>query len=342
MKWSSYRRALIIGLAAGSLAVAGCGSSGGDASSAGVGAAGASGASGAIKVGLFSNNVGYTTLWVALDKGFFKKNGLNIKITNLEGGGSAAVPAIVSGSVSLAVGGAADVITAISKGVLDAKFFYETQSAGYDVVVKKGITSFDQLKGKTVGVSGEGGADQAFLQATLADQGLAASDVTFVRAGTVSARLSALDAGKVDAIANVASGRSSELAVGSVLLKAEDNLGEQPPTGVGIATSTFISSSPRVVSSFVKAMNQATAWVRDDRNEQAAIDVCVKDVDLTEAACKEGIDYNKSTPDKSTWSADGKISESALQTAVKQATAFDPKAGSLEVTDLVVPGYSSN
>jgi ABC-type nitrate/sulfonate/bicarbonate transport system substrate-binding protein len=71
--------------------------------------------------------------------------------------------------------------------------------ADYIMVGAKGLTSVSQLQGKSYGVSNTEGSEALMLGLVLKAQGMTTSDVQEVVAGTGSVRLTALEAGHIDA-----------------------------------------------------------------------------------------------------------------------------------------------
>jgi NitT/TauT family transport system substrate-binding protein len=325
-------------LACGALAA--CGSSG--SSSAGSGASTAAG-SGTISInfGDLSPNSTLTPFYVAVDQGFFKKVGLNVTVQKFTGGGATSVAALATGSVQIASGGPTNFIGDLAKGVINGKLFGMTVDSGYDLVVSKDITSISQLKGKTVGVSGANSSDDIFLDATLAHYGISPSDVTTITAGTTAERLIALSTGKIQAIADQAAFRPSELAVGNVLLKAEDNP-VKLPTVAFYANSSFIQSNPGALKKFISAMVTATAWAKEPANEKSVIADCEQGSGSTATECEQTIAWAKSqaTVDPYTWSTTYGLNTTSIQTAIQAVSLVVPQAKSLTLNDVVDTAFA--
>jgi len=322
-------------------AVAACSSSGSSGtSSAGPQAAGGSGTV-SITFGDLSPNSTLTPFYVAVDQGFFKKVGLDVTVQKFTGGGATSVAALATGSVQIASGGPTNFIGDMAKGVINGKLFGLTVDSGYDLVVPKGITSISQLSGKTVGVSGINSSDDIFLDATLQHYGISASAVTTITAGTTAERLIALSSGKIQAIADQAAFRPSELAVGSVLLKAEDNP-VKLPTVAFYADSSFIQSNPGALKKFISAMITATAWAKQTANEQAVVADCEQGSGSTATECEQTITWAKSqgSEDPYTWSSTYGLDSTSLQNAVQAVSLVIPQAKSLTLNDVIDTAFA--
>jgi len=318
-------------------AIAACGSSGSSSAASGGSSTNAAASSGTVSInfGDLSPNSTLTPFYVAVDQGFFKKAGLNVTVQKFSGGGATSVAALATGAVQVASGGPTNFIGDMAKTVISGRLFGMTVDAGYDLVVSKGITSVSQLKGKTIGVSGVNSSDDIFLQATLEHYGISPSDVTFITAGTTAERLIAMSSGKIQAIADQAAFRPSELAVGSVLIKAEDNP-VQLPTVAFYADESFIKSNPTALKKFISAMIQATAWAKQSANEKAVVADCEQGSGTTAAGCEQTIAWAKSQSnvDPYTWSSTFGLDTKSLQTAIQAVSLVIPQAKSLALNDV--------
>jgi NitT/TauT family transport system substrate-binding protein len=333
MKARQMRSLAVAGVAAvlASGAIAACSSSGGTSS------ANTTSGSGTVSInfGDLSPNSTLTPFYVAVDQGFFKKAGLNVSVQKFSGGGATSVAAIATGAVQIASGGPTNFIGDLAKGVINGKLFGMTVDAGYDLVVSKNITSISQLKGKEIGISGVNSSDDIFLLATLAHYGISANDVTFVTAGTTAERLIALSTGKIQAIADQAAFRPSELAVGNVLIKAEDNP-VKLPTVAFYADSSFIKSDPAALKTFIKVMIQAAAWSKESANESAVVADCEQGSGSTAIECQQTIAWAKTqgSDDPYTWSTTFGLDTTSIQTALSAVSLVIPSAKSLTVSDI--------
>ena len=321
-------------------AIAACGSSGSSSASSSATSGSSTNAaanSGAVSInfGDLSPNSTLTPFYVAVDQGFFKKVGLNVTVQKFTGGGATSVAALATGAVQVASGGPTNFIGDMAKSVINGRLFGMTVDSGYDLVVSKGITSISQLKGKTIGVSGINSSDNIFLEATLAHYGISASDVTYITAGTTAERLIALSTGKIQAIADQAAFRPSEIAVGDVLVKAEDNP-VQLPTVAFYADESFIKSNPTALKKFIGAVIQAAAWAKQPANEQAAVTDCEQGSGTTAAGCEQTIAWAKSqrSVDPYTWSSTFGLDTKSLQAAIAAVSLVIPQAKSLALNDV--------
>lgn len=140
--------------------------------------------------------VGYGTLYLARDLGYFKDEGLNLQLKTIEES-SMYMAAVASGHLS----GSASTIDEILK--YRPKFCFKAVAAlddsygGDGILVQDNINSLKDLKGKTVAVN-EGSVSQFWLSDILKKAGMKMSDIT-VQNMTADDAASAFIAGRVPA-----------------------------------------------------------------------------------------------------------------------------------------------
>lgn len=161
------------------LATAGCGGSSSDSQSK-------SGGLDTVTVGAIPI-VDVAPLYVGQAQGFFKAQGIDLKVVNTTGG-AAAVPGVVNGTFDFAFGNVASLILARSQGIPLKVIAEANSSTGKDgkdfggVVVPKGsaITSAAQLAGKTVAVNNLKNIGDTTVRASITKAGGDPSSVKFV------------------------------------------------------------------------------------------------------------------------------------------------------------------
>jgi ABC-type nitrate/sulfonate/bicarbonate transport system substrate-binding protein len=137
--------------------------------------------------------------WVALDAGEFKKAGLEVDPV-LISGGSKSMQALLSGGLDFAhVSGGVSVQASLSGAdVTIVATGSNSMSAG--VIATKGIKSFQDLKGKKIGIASFGGNNDIGLRYAFKKNGMNPDkDVTFLQLGGERNRLTALEKGVISA-----------------------------------------------------------------------------------------------------------------------------------------------
>lgn len=136
--------------------------------------------------------------WVTAGKGFWGKYGLDVDLIYLAG--ETTVQALVGGSIQLAIGSDPDTTMAIMQGAKLVRLGVTTNSLGSSLVTQQGINSFQELKGKTIGIAGRGlNSLELRLSQLLRENGIDPKrDVKFLSiGGAPSARVAAIQKGVI-------------------------------------------------------------------------------------------------------------------------------------------------
>ena len=139
-------------------------------------------------------------LWVPQQLGLFKKNGIDPTIVFISGG-VRMIQAIVSQSAPIGSVGAALVSSAAAGGADTVMILGITNLLTYDVWAKPEIKRPEDLKGKTLAISGFGGSSHVASFLMLKHFGLEdkRDGITFLVIGDEPTRAQALIAGRIDA-----------------------------------------------------------------------------------------------------------------------------------------------
>ena len=151
-----------------------------------------------LRVAYMPNMGSNSLLATALNMGYFEQMGLNVTLTEFQGGPQE-IAAMASGDIDISqIGHGAHALCIEGQ----AKIFHLDCTSLADAVVAntdKGISSIADLKGKTIGVS-SGTSAEIILNLALASAGLTKDDVTLVEMDA-NGMVSAMVSGGVDACA---------------------------------------------------------------------------------------------------------------------------------------------
>ena len=151
-----------------------------------------------IKFVLPGNSMGYLPLFVAVHRGFFKDEGLDIELPRL-------VPAMAHNALLAGEAhyhGLADSgLRLAARGLPLKAIFYGADRPMYYLVAQKDIRSVTELKGKRIGVSQFGGTSDLSARLALRHYGIEPEkDAILIQIGAEGIRMAALRAGSVSAI----------------------------------------------------------------------------------------------------------------------------------------------
>jgi NitT/TauT family transport system substrate-binding protein len=260
-----------------------------------------------IRIGISAASLGFLPTVLAEKKGFYKKHGVNSEHVLVPC--AIATNALLSDDLDYAVCTGPGIGGAI-KG-LPIKLIMTTQDKlGYLLLVKPDVQKLTDLRGKTIGISTFG--SQLYLTSvTLFRQaGMEpGKDVSLLPGGDNTARLAAMDAGKIDAafVSSPADIFGAKRGY-KVLLWTRDHV---PLTqNAMVVTDKSLKQSPEQIKRTIKGTIEALQFIRDHHEESVAIASKWLKLDLatTRAAFENYLPC---------YSADGGLSDQALRDLVR-------------------------
>ncbi|MFY0729466.1 ABC transporter substrate-binding protein [Pseudomonas sp. NFX15] len=202
----------------------------------------------------------------------FADQGIKIQWNFFKGAGPVINEAFANGQVDLAYLGDLAAIIGRSNG-LDTRLL-SASARGVKhylgVVPGSGIKTLQDLKGKRVAIF-RGTASQLSFDAALASQGLSEKDVKVINLD-FNAAVAALAAKQIDA-----SWSGSALAalqargLAELPLTTKDLGGAGSVQAVLVGSGKFVDEHPDVVAKLLKAQQQAVAWLTQESNKEAYV-----------------------------------------------------------------------
>jgi len=235
-----------------------------------------------IKFALPGNSMGYLPLFVAVHRGFFKDEGIDIELPRLIP--AMAQNALMSGEVQYH--GLADSgLRLAAKGAPIKAIFYGADRPMYYLVGQKEIRSVAELKGKKVGVSQFGGTSDLSARLALRKFGVEPErDALLIQIGAEGTRVAALKVGSVDAII---------VPVPAVVLLKREGFNELSFVGdvVEFASNGYsttdqrIKEHPQEVKKVLRAMYRGLRFAKE--NPEGTIGVIEKEWKVEPDVAKE-------------------------------------------------------
>jgi NitT/TauT family transport system substrate-binding protein len=264
-----------------------------------------------VRISVTNPNMSFLPSGVALKKGFFKDEGLDVEIIRMN------VPNIITALVTGDIGYTllfGSVVRGALRGMPMRALASLLDGSTHALVAKPEYKSGKELKGKTVGIGNFGGTDEVAARMMLKSFGLdTEKDLKFIALGPDRARLAALKEGLVDVAVIAPPGDAMGRQMGfNVLLRAYEVF-SFPFIGIGANLKT-IKEKPEEVKKVVKAMVRANRFIREDKEGAVRILMEWGKVERDHAAAS----YD------STWkvfSPDGNIPPDGLRLVVDQAKA---------------------
>jgi NitT/TauT family transport system substrate-binding protein len=237
--------------------LAGCGSSGGSS--------GSSGSSGPVTLRLgFLANITHAPALVGVETGILQKAlGKNVVLkTSIYSSGTEEATALLAGQLDAAYVGPNPAINAWQKSNGKAiKIISGAATGGASVVVKHGITSPAQLKGKSMATPSLGNTQDVALRYWLKQNGLPTTttgggDVAIKPTTPNSAAVLEFKSGQIQGASEPSPYNVEMVQDGGTQLFTEPGV-----TTLVVATQSYIAAHPSVISGLVKGQMQANDYI---------------------------------------------------------------------------------
>ncbi|HEX9453513.1 MAG TPA: ABC transporter substrate-binding protein [Candidatus Binatia bacterium] len=152
-----------------------------------------------IRVGLSSFTPINAALWIAEDKGLFKKYGIESEVVLIGGASAGGVSSLIAGDVQFLGGGGGGVISAALGGA-DVLMIGSIVNKGVQrVVARSELKRPEDLRGKKIGITRLGAASHLVLLIMLRGWNMTPNDVQTLQVNSSPAMMAALEKGGIDA-----------------------------------------------------------------------------------------------------------------------------------------------
>jgi NitT/TauT family transport system substrate-binding protein len=211
---------------------------------------------------------------VAMDKGFFKKNGVDVTgILTAAGGGTAVrntlAGGIPFGEVSLAA--AVQAINAGQKLIIIAAGAQTVSDQMWVVKKDSGLTGIKDLVGKQIGYTAPGSVSNMVILMALKANGITQQQVKLVPAGDLGANLSAVSSGAIDAAFSdeLVFAQNKELV--KPLFMVRDVMDPRMMQTVMITTAEYAKAHPDIIKGLIVSRREGLAYMMEHPDEAADI-----------------------------------------------------------------------
>ncbi|HEY8695183.1 MAG TPA: ABC transporter substrate-binding protein, partial [Chloroflexota bacterium] len=268
-------------------------------------------------------------VWVAKEGGYFAQNGLDVSLTIIAPG-APILAAIESGDVPISEAGGQEIVNAEISGsnlVMVGGFGSKPTNS---IITIPSIQKPEDLKGKTIGVSGLGAVSHVAGLLAVDKLGLK-GQVNFIATGGLPETLAGITSGKVDG--GVLSPPQTFQAVKQGLREVVDiaKLGVFSQTSVVVTTRKYASDHPDIVERYLRAKIQGTHRAYTD--QALAMQVITKYAKISDPdLASKTYDYFH---DGELWGKDGLTNEAAIQTNLDVAAQTNAKAKDFKPAQMV-------
>ena len=201
-------------------------------------------------------------IWLAEDKGLFQQQGLNVKVTYVEGSVTA-MPAMTSGELHIIEATPAASVQAQLKGQDIVALATHVPYADYRLIAQADIKTINDLKGKTIGQTKPGTVDDVVVQYVLKKLGLTpGKDVKMTYLGSQPAILAAFQQKLIQATAqSPPNDVAAEKTGGHELVNILNDKFPFPIDGI-LSTRKYVRAHPDETVAYLKAYVQAIRYIK--------------------------------------------------------------------------------
>ncbi|MBS4200094.1 ABC transporter substrate-binding protein [Bacillus sp. FJAT-49732] len=228
-----------------------------------------------VRVAEVTRSIFYTPQYVAIEKGFFKDEGLNVELTTAWGGDKTMTTLLADGA-DIALVGSETSIYVYAQGASDPviNFAGLTKTDGTFLVSREKIDNFDwdMLKGSTFLGQRKGGMPQMVGEFVLKKHGIDPhADLELIQNIEFANIASAFGSGTGDYVQlfePTASIMEKE-GKGHIVASFGEESGEVPYTSF-MAKESYIAKNEEIVEKFVRALYKAQKWVDENSAKDIA------------------------------------------------------------------------
>jgi NitT/TauT family transport system substrate-binding protein len=230
-----------------------------------------------VKIALPVNSLESMPIYIAQDKGLFKKHGVEIDVITSRGGGEA-MKAYIAGEVQIVATGFPEVGLMRARGVDVELFFAQTSRVPFALIGRKDldIKSVADLKGKTIAVTSPGSLTANLARYFVMQSGLDPErDVSLVSVGGGGEILGALKSNRADAamLFEPFVAIAVKNGIATIIVDVADKLDAFSSSPLSISKA-FLDKSPNDAKAVFEALVEALGVLHSDK--VAALEIAKK------------------------------------------------------------------
>jgi len=239
-----------------------------------------------VMAGVAGPGINLVYAYLAQETGLWKKHGVDVKLLTFESGSTLAQVAR-SGEIKIAINSGPTTVASRAQGADAIIIASAVNTLPYSLVTAKGISNWDQLKGKKVGVSRFGSGTDTAIRLVCKKFGLdPAKDLIILQGGTQPTRLQALTAGALDATLLSPPLDFVAKKQGWFILVNIAQLGIPYPQLVIETTDRLNRENPKLVKGFLKGFVEAIyygARYKDETKKVIKKNLKISDPEILDA-----------------------------------------------------------
>ncbi len=279
----------------------------------------------------------YLPLTIAERRGYFKDQGLDVRITD-HGGGAKALQSLIGGSVDVVTGAYEHTIRMQAKGQ-DVRALVELGRFPAIVIgVRKSlageIKTAAGLKGKKIGVTAPGSSTHLMVQFAMVKAGLKPGDASFIGVGSGASGVAAMKKGEIDAISHLDPVIAKLEADGDIVTMIDTRteagtralFGGSNPAAVLYTKGDFIAKNPVTTQLLANAFYKALKWLETATPENIA-DAVPVEFHLND----KPLYLRAVASSKESWSRTGVVPKEGMESVFAMLKALEPEMADVKV-----------
>jgi NitT/TauT family transport system substrate-binding protein len=245
--------------------------------------------------------------YVAIEKGFFKKNGVEAEVVEFRGDATH-VKALLSGDIDASINmGATEAIVTAPKAPIRLWVVANPITPYYLIARKEAGTTVQALVGKNVAVSGIGAISYHIPRIVFERSGVDPEKFKYVAVGSPADRFKALVAGKVDVtVVTTTEVAKLDKFPDIIAIVNVPKVVPEIPYEFGMAKEDWIQKNADKVQKMTKAIIEANRWIA--ANKAGTVEVAKK---ILPDESTEALGKAYDLVDPRIWGINGDLSESS-------------------------------
>ena len=208
---------------------------------------------------------------VALEKGFFRQEGVNVEFIPFRGGPDL-LKAVLSGDVLIGVTGSTDILVFREAGSPIKMIATHTEGNHFTLNVAPDVSAVGDLKGKAIGITRAGSSTWIFARMMAKQQGWDPDrDVKIVALGALDAQVAALSRKEIAAFVWGDGGAVTELQGKSKVLMRLDRFTPQWISQIDYASEDAIRKDPETIKKGLRGIFRALRFMKEHPEDAAPL-----------------------------------------------------------------------
>jgi ABC-type nitrate/sulfonate/bicarbonate transport system substrate-binding protein len=289
-----------------------------------------------VRVALSTPTPHMAPLWVAKDRRFFDKHGLDVQLI-LVNSGSLVAQMFAAGELQITANAPASLVSLVAGGEKISFFLGLSNTTPFSVITQPSIRRAEDLKGKKIGTARFGGSSHISALIALEHLGLdlKRDKITLIQTGVDPDRMAALDAKAIDA------GMLQRVATKVMTGKGFYNLLNMHAAKIhyqntGLAMKReYAATNPKAVDGLNRALIEAYGFIFHKENKQVVKEIIARNLRLPKVEAAEDfyLEALEELDRKPYPTVEG------MRIVIKYVAEQNPKASAVKAEEIVDPSW---